>query len=69
MKVYSHIKKEEGKIPVFSPEHLEGHSTFSYWSTDESDSLLSFLDARPATYEEIDDRAEAEGLTAWVNLH
>lgn len=69
MKVYSYITKDAVKITQFHPSMKNEKATFSVWSTDGTDNLLSFTDAIPATYEQIDDRAEREGLTAWYNGH
>ncbi len=69
MKVYSYITQEEGKITAYNPAAINEKATLSFWSTDNSDSLLSFSDAVPASFEQIDDRAEREGLNAWFNGH
>ena len=69
MKVYSYITREDGKITSYNPETTNEKATLSYWSTDGKDSLLTFSDAIPATFEQIDERAEMQGLTAWFNGH
>ena len=68
MKVFSYITRSE-LITEFNPSNEAGTATFSVWSTDGKDCLLKFSDAVPATFEQIDDRAELEGLIAWRNNH
>ena len=69
MKVYSYITRKKGKIPAYQTTATTEQATLSYWSTNGKDNLLSFSDAVLASYKQIDERAEKEGLKAWFNGH
>ena len=69
MILHSYIQKLDGKIPSFNPSAPKGKSTSSHWKTDENENLFKLSDAKSATFEQIDDYAEALGLSAWINNH
>ena len=67
MTLHSYIKKRAGKIPQFFEKAPFGRSTSSYWTIDGSRPTPS--ESKTATFDQVDDRAEELGFSAWYNGH
>jgi len=68
MTLHTYEKINTGQsMPNFFKETPFGRSTSIYWNPDGGEIELS--KSRNATFDEIDDFAESQGLTAWGNYH